>query len=65
MKKNAKAKKIEEFADSLLSTCPEDMSCEKHENHVVDCVDCMFLCDKVKKYHTHNHSFTCAKNENA
>ena len=57
-------KKIEEFADSLISTNPLDIRCDVHENKKEDrskCEGCLKLIAKVQKYQTHKHTFTCAK----
>ena len=62
-----KKKKVEEFANSLISTSSNDMFCEKHEasteslEEINNFEECVQLKEKVKKYQTHNHTFTCAK----
>ena len=61
-----KKKKVEDFANSLISTSPDEMYCEKHESkrnssHVKDCSNCIELKEKVKKYQSHRHTFTCEK----
>ena len=54
-------KQIEEFADSLLLTSFEKMSCANHEVSQSDCFECMDLQEKVQKYQCHKHTTTCAK----
>ena len=60
-------KRIEQFADLLISTSSDEMFCEKHEiennqeEDQLDCDQCNFLREKVNKYQKHNHTFTCAK----
>ena len=60
-------KKIEKFADILISTSPDDMCCEKHkeisnqERSLLSCITCNELIEKAKKYQQHYHTFTCAK----
>ena len=60
-------KKIEKFADLLITTSPDDMCCEKHakinnhERDLINCNVCTELIEKVKKYQQHHHTFTCAK----
>ena len=62
-----KKKKVEEFANSLISTSSDDMNCEKHEINMKDfdsiknCQECIQLKEKVEKYQRHNHTFTCEK----
>ena len=64
---STRMQKVEEFADFLISTSPEDMFCEKHEhqkhNSINDqnCNECIFLREKVQKYQSHKHTFTCKK----
>ena len=54
-------KKIEELGDFLLSTCSKQISCQKHQISQIECVDCNYIQEKVKRYQTHCHSFTCKK----
>ena len=57
-------KKVETFADFLISTNPEDIKCYEHEvitDKSLKCEDCRRLREKVEKYQTHKHTFTCAK----
>ena len=59
--------KVEQFADFLISTSPDDISCEKHKSvkdsstKKINCKECQILKEKVEKYQSHNHTFTCAK----
>ena len=59
----ARIKEVERFADLLTTTSPEDVTCIAHEGskEEVDCDQCKELKEKVSKYQTHNHTFTCAK----
>ena len=54
---------IEDFADFLISTSPDEISCKEHERgqEKNDCEACISLWEKVKKYQNHSHTFTCAK----
>ena len=58
---------IERFADFLISTSSKDISCDKHplnlndEEVEIDCEECKILKEKVEKYQSHRHTFTCAK----
>ena len=60
-------KNVELFADALITTSPEDMTCESHGIQSVDsavienCKECINLKAKVKKYQSHRHTFTCRK----
>ena len=62
-----KCQEMESFADFLISTSPEEIHCDEHDgfNEITDedeeCDKCNILKDKVKKYQTHRHTFTCAK----
>ena len=57
-----KSKKLEEFADLLLSTSSREIACSKHKNLPLDvvssCTDCTKLKEKITRYQTHNHSAT-------
>ena len=57
----SKIKEIEKFADLLISTNPDDIKCNLHEQQTSDCDECQRLRDKAEKYQTHKHTFTCAK----
>ena len=37
------------------------MSCSKHDSFLLECVECVVLQEKVKKYQKHHHTHTCAK----
>ena len=60
-------KEIEQFADCLLSTSSEDISCDEHEDlkndfdTKINCEECKNLKKIVDKYQSHNHTFTCEK----
>ena len=62
-----KAKRVEDFANLLISTSTDDMFCEKHAatkkelSETINCQECIQLKEKVKKYQSHKHTFTCAK----
>ena len=58
-----KVREVEKLADFLISTSSEDMFCDKHNflTEAHDCADCALLKDKVDKFQSHNHTFTCAK----
>ena len=59
-----KKESIERFANILILTSPDQMSCKIHDEHVElnkNCTDCKTLCEKVQKYQTHHHTFSCAK----
>ena len=58
-----KIRNIEQFADLLISTSPDDIKCKKHINSEKssECNECKDLVEKVNKYQSHNHTFTCAK----
>ena len=62
---NQRMKKVESFADFLISTSPEDIRCSNHISKSGDqdltCEECHRLMEKVKKYQSHSHTFTCAK----
>ena len=62
---NQRMKKVESFADFLISTSPEDIRCSNHKSKSGDqdltCEECQLLMEKVKKYQSHSHTFTCAK----
>ena len=66
-KDDLRIKKVEKFADFMMSTSPDDMTCEKHKSDkckqdtILLCTECQFLKEKVEKYQSHNHTFTCAK----
>ena len=62
-KDQERIKNIETFADSLITTSPDDIKCGKHMQYDKDfvCDECESLKEKAKKYQTHNHTFTCAK----
>ena len=60
----SRMKLIEAFANGLISTSPDKMTCPMHEEyHPEDlrCPSCKNLQDMVKKYQSHRHTFTCAK----
>ena len=63
----AKKKQIEQFTDMLVSTSPGEICCENHTCNSFDseekseCIECINLKNKVKKYQKHNHTATCAK----
>ena len=55
---------IQDFADFLISTNPDTIRCNEHESktdNIPGCEACQILRDKVIKYQTHRHTFTCAK----
>ena len=60
-------KNVEHFADFLTSTSSEDISCMRHKFQADDqivkseCAECKHLKEKIEKYQSHNHTFTCAK----
>ena len=60
-------KNVEHFADFLTSTSSEDISCMRHKFQADDqivkseCAECKLLKEKIEKYQSHNHTFTCAK----
>ena len=62
-KDQERMKDIEKFADSLITTSPDDIKCMKHIQSDMDddCNECKSLKEKAKKYQSHNHTFTCAK----
>ena len=55
--------KVANFADFLISTSYDEISCQKHRNkgQHEDCSECQILKEKVQKYQTHKHTFTCSK----
>jgi hypothetical protein len=60
--------KVQTFADFLISTSPDDITCTKHKSNFDDqrnsesiCTECQVLKEKIKKYQSHNQTFTCAK----
>ena len=59
--------KIEQFADSLISTSSDDLTCEIHKtcqknNEEIElCEICHRLKEKAEKYQSHYHTFTCEK----
>ena len=63
----SRKKKVEDFADSLISTSSDDIRCGKHEMKDINpleiqkCKNCNVLIYKVQKYQSHNHTFTCKK----
>ena len=62
-----KRKKIERFADLLISTNPDDIKCGIHEAINQDntvCKECGFLKQKTLKYQTHSHTFNKNKTYN-
>ena len=64
MEINKRIKEIESFADFLISTSAEEIKCAKHDLDIdeeVHCDECLALKDKVMKYQSHRHTFTCAK----
>ena len=60
-----KKARIEEFVDFFISTSADDLRCKIHLKHSdqasIFCKDCKFFQDKVAKYQTHGHTFTCSK----
>ena len=62
---DSKKREVEEFTDLLIKTSPNDIFCEYHEDENVrsdqTCEECNRLREKVKKYQSHNHTFTCEK----
>jgi hypothetical protein len=62
-----KSKNDEKFADSLISTSSNKISCDEHEtsndigNEILQFDKCKKLKEKVEKYQGHKHTFTCAK----
>ena len=55
-------KKIENFADFLISTSPEDMTCFSHTlTKKVNCTECNQLKEKVQQFQSHSHTFSCRK----
>ena len=56
-------KEIEAFADFLISTSAAEIQCDKHKTNdgEIRCDQCQSLREKVIKYQTHGHTFTCAK----
>ena len=62
---NKRVEEMEKFADCLISTSPDEIHCDEHENNPISkedqCGNCLTLQEKVKKYQTHGHTFTCAK----
>ena len=59
-----RVQEIEKFADFLISTSSDDMNCIEHERsgkEELSCKECKKLREKVDKYQSHNHTFTCAK----
>ena len=56
---------MEKFAELLISTSPEEILCDEHERSPnskdEQCSNCLTLQEKVRKYQTHGHTFTCAK----
>ena len=63
-KKDEKLTEIEAFADSLISTSLDAVCCEEHKNlskYQEFCNECTILRDKILKYMTHSHTFTCHK----
>ena len=60
-----KKERIAKFVDYFISTSPADMRCKTHSSNVdlisLYCEDCKILQEKVSKYQTHGHTFTCSK----
>ena len=47
-----------------ISIIPDDIRCNSHASQLSktsECEECQNLRDKVEKYQTHKHTFTCAK----
>ena len=62
LNEDKKIELVEAFADSLISTSPEDISCIEHQQGPnKECGECTELKEKVEKYQSHNHTFTCEK----
>ena len=64
---NFRIEKVQDFAESLICTSPDQMVCKKHESRkeqfleIQSCDECIVLKEKVKKFQTHKHTFTCKK----
>ena len=59
-----RVQEIEKFADFLISTSSDDIYWGEHElsgEEELSCEECKKLKEKVDKYQSHNHTFTCAK----
>ena len=62
-------KQIEQFADCLILTSSKDKSCDEHEDlknddvSKINCEKCQNFIGIVDKYQSHNHTFTCKKNQ--
>ena len=57
-------KQVEKFADNIMTTNPDDITCKEHEQNPEDsitCPECSDLLERVKKYQDHCHTFTCEK----
>ena len=65
--KEERIKKMEQFADLLISTSAQEIRCDEHgllfenDDLVKNCNQCQTLKEKVEKYQRHKHTFTCAK----
>ena len=62
---NERKKRIEEFADYMISTSADEIRCKIHKSEsneiFLECDACKDLKTKVSKYQTHGHTFTCMK----
>ena len=60
-------RKIEELADFLITTDPQEITCGKHEvskqkeEDIAKCNICQNIKAKAEKYQSHHHTFTCDK----
>ena len=62
--KEERIKKMEKFADLLISTSAQDIRCDKHklilesDDQVRNCIQCQNLQEKAEKYQKHKHTFS-------
>ena len=57
-------KKVEQFADFLISTCPDDISCEKHKLKIfLHCLECKLLKEKSKIPKPQAYFHLCEENK--
>ena len=54
-------KKIQKFADSVMSGSSLEMNCESCPVFNFDCEDCLAGKQLVEKYQSHKHTFSCKK----
>ena len=56
---------MENFSDFLISTAPDEITCNEHKSKLgpkaSNCQVYQNLKEKVQKYQSHEHTFTCAK----